>query len=154
MPNPKLLHNLTFIPPLLIGVCAIALGLAWLLTDEPWLLDREANEALLNTTFAELFSADMNQNLPDYLRLVYRFFGLWVLSIGLLICAYVLVPFMGAARARKALHGVMGVILAALLYLELTFFPVSPFIYLTIGLAILYLISLWASVRLNQVEKN
>jgi len=154
MINPKLLHNLTWIPPFLIGLCGALLGFLWLTVDEPWLLDRAANEAALQTTFTELFSKEINRSLPEYLTTVYRFFGLWILALGMMICAYVLITFMGTRRARNTLLVILGILLAALFYLEYTFIPISPFVILTYGLLVLYLVSLWASLQLNREEKR
>ena len=151
--NSKTLHNLSWIPLFLIGVCAIVLGLSWLLVDAPWLLDKAANEAALQMPFTKLFDADINQTLPDYLTIVYRFFGLWVLGLGSVICTYLLVTFMGTRRSRNSILTVLGIILIILFYLEYTLIPISPFVNLTYGLLALYLVSLWASLKLNREEK-
>lgn len=151
--NPKLLHNLTWIPLFLIGLCGGVLGILWLTVDEPWLLDRAANEAALQTTFTELFAQGINRSLPDYLIIVYRFFGLWLLALGVVVCAYVLITFMGTPRARNTLLIILGMLLVFLFYLEYAYIPVSPFLYLTYGLLALYLVSLWATVRLNKQER-
>ena len=150
--NQKNLHNLSWIPVFLMGLIAVIMGLLWLIIDEPWLMDRAANEATLGMTFSELFSAQVNQNLPDYLTTVYRFLGLWVLGIGLLICAYVLVTFMGTPKARNSLLAVLGLFLIILFYLAQTRIPISPFIYLIYGIILLYIVSVWASVQLNRSE--
>lgn len=150
--NPKLLHNLCWIPLFLIGLSAIVLGLSWMVVDEPWLNDRAANEAMLGLSFNELFSDPTNANLPRYLSTIYRFFGLWVLGIGLLLSAYVLVTFMGTPRARNTVLAVLGPFLVAMLYLGLTRIPISPFIPLMFILVGLYGVSLWASRALNKLE--
>ncbi|MFQ6608345.1 MAG: hypothetical protein ACE5EE_07395 [Fidelibacterota bacterium] len=150
--NPKLLHNLSWIPLFLIGLAAVVLGITWMIVDEPWLLDQAANEATLQLSFEELFTGNHNAHLPDYLTTIYRFFGLWVLGIGLLICAYVLVTFMGTRRARNSLLWVLGIFLILVLYLAITRIPISPFLYLIYGLIFLYLVSLWGSINLNRLE--
>lgn len=152
--NQKTLHNLSWIPVFLIGLIAVIMGLLWLIIDEPWLMDRAANEATLGTTFSELFSAQVNQNLPDYLTTIYRFFGLWVLGIGLFICTYVLVTFMGTPKARNSLLAVLGLFLTILFYLAQTRIPISPFIYLIYGFILLYIVSFWASIQLNRSEPS
>ena len=126
MINSKLLHNLAWIPTFLIGLCCVVLGILWLTVDEPWL--------------------------PD--RAVYRFFGLSVLALGMMICAYVLTTFMGTRRARNTLFVILGILIAALFYLEYMFIPTSSFVILTYGLLILYLVSLSASFLLNRKEKR
>ncbi|MCH7732144.1 MAG: hypothetical protein IIB44_06455 [Candidatus Marinimicrobia bacterium] len=152
--NQKTLHNLSWIPVFLIGLIAVIMGLLWLIIDEPWLLDRAANEATLGTTFNELFSAQVNQNLPDYLTTIYRFFGLWVLGIGLFICTYVLITFMGTPKARNSLLTVLGLFLTILFYLAQTRIPISPFIYLIYGFILLYIVSFWASIQMNRSEPS
>ena len=151
--NPKLLHNLSWIPMGIIGLSAIVLGVRWMVVQEPWLLDKAANEAALGLTFNELFSADINKNLPDYLLIIYRFFGFWVTGIGLLVTAYILVTFMGTSKARNGLLAVLGPFIFGLLYLGHTKIPISPFIPMIYGLLILYCVSLCASVKLNKLEK-
>ena len=149
--NPRFLHNFAWIPPFLIGLAAVVLGITWMIVDEPWLLDQAANEATLQLSFEELFAGDENTHLPDYLTTIYRFFGLWVLGIGLLICAYVLVTFMGTPRSRATLLGVLGIFLILILCLAVTRIPLSPFVDLIYGMIFLYLVSLWASIKLNRV---
>ena len=69
---------------MLIGVTLIILGLRWMIVDQPWMLDQVANEERLGMTFDQLFKSEINKTLPDYLKQIYRFFGLWVIVIGLL----------------------------------------------------------------------
>ena len=76
--NPKILHNLTMIPFFLFGIIALTMGISWLSHPEPWLLDKIANETILNESFKDLFKREGNDNLPLYLTNIYRFFGLWV----------------------------------------------------------------------------
>ena len=59
----------------LIGFSSFLLGLIWLSHPEPWILDRVPNEEILGLSFKELFTSDINKSLPDYLRVVYRFFA-------------------------------------------------------------------------------
>ncbi len=146
----RTLHNLTWIPLALIGLSAVGLGLGWLFAPEPWLLDRAANEALLQTTFAKLFRADINRYLPDYLTLSYRFFGWWVFSIGLLLMAYILVTRLGTSLARKVIHGVLFILLGGVVYIEQTFIPDSPFVWLTWAVCVFWVLSVWASIQLKK----
>ena len=68
-----------FLTPIkILGLIFIVLGLRWMLVDEPWMLDKVANEERLNMTFEKLFSEEINYTLPGYLKQIYRFFGLWV----------------------------------------------------------------------------
>ena len=61
------IHNFTWIPLFLIGLGAVGLGLGWLIHPEPWMLDQPPNEALLQTSFQNLFAAKINVHLPEYL---------------------------------------------------------------------------------------
>ena len=78
-----------FLTPIkILGLIFIVLGLRWMLVDEPWMLDKVANEERLNMTFEKLFSEEINDTLPGYLKQIYRFFGLWVSIIGLFIISF------------------------------------------------------------------
>lgn len=136
----------------LIGLSAVFLGPGWIVSAEPWLLDEHANEILLGLSYETLFGAEENINLPRYLTLLYRFFGLWVLSVGLLISAFVLVTRMGTPLARNTLHGIVGPMLIGIYLLEYYFIPSSPFVYLSHSHVILYLTSVAAAFKLNRME--
>ena len=110
----RTIHNLIWIPIVLIGLFALGLGLAWCFHSEPWLLDQRPNEALLQTSFNTLFSEKINSLLPTNLTVIYRFFGLWLISIGLLIIAYVKVTRMGTSLARHVLLCVIFIILVGI----------------------------------------
>ena len=125
--NQKHWHNLSWIPAFIIGLGAVGLGISWLSHPEPWILDQPPNEALLQTTFADLFTADINRHLPDYLRMIYRFFGWWVVSIGLLIMTFVKVTRMGTSLARNSILGILLIILIGIYYMGFNFIPTSPF---------------------------
>lgn len=148
----RILHNLTWIPLALIGLSAVGLGLAWLLVPEPWLFDKAANEALLQTSFGKLFAEDINRHLPDYLTLSYRFFGWWVFSIGLLLLAYILVTRLGSPLSRKVIHGVLFILLGGVVYIEQTFIPGSPFVWLTWVVCVFWALSVWASIQLKKAD--
>ena len=148
--NPKLLHNLTTIPFLIMGLCAFLLGLVWLLSSEPWMLDKAANTILLDESYETIFSEQVNRNLPKYLTLLYRFFGLWVSSLGLLLLSYTIVTRMGSGMARGFLHSTFFITLVGISIIEYLFIPSSPFIYLTIVLWLLWAISVWAGIQLKK----
>ena len=71
--NPKSLHNYTMMPFFIIGICGFFAGFGWLLSPEPWLLDESANIILLDESYGALFAETINRNLPQYLKLLYRF---------------------------------------------------------------------------------
>ena len=136
----------------IIGLSALALGVVYVTINEPWLLDKEANEKLLGVTYNTLFSQNVNQHLPNYLTLMYRFFGWWVVSIGLLISVYVLVTKMGTQLARNTLHIVTVIILTGIYCIEYHFIPETPFLWLTHSIALLFLVSIYGSVKLKQYD--
>ena len=136
----------------IVGLSALVLGVVYVTINEPWLLDKEANEKLLRVTYNTLFAQNVNQHLPDYLTLMYRFFGWWVVSIGLLISVYVLVTKMGTQLARNILHIVTVIILTGIYCIEYHFIPETPFLWLTHSIALLFLFSIYGSVKLKQYD--
>ena len=148
--NPKLLHNLTTIPFLIMGLWAFFLGLRWLFSSEPWMLDEAANTILLEESYENLFSENINRNLPKYLTLLYRFFGLWVSSLGLLLLSYTIVNRMGSGMARGFLHSTFFITLVGISIIEYIFIPSSHFVYLTVVLWLLWAISVWAGLQLRK----
>tara|TARA_Y100001970_G_scaffold293960_1_gene445093 strand:- start:3864 stop:4313 length:450 start_codon:yes stop_codon:yes gene_type:complete len=126
--NNRIIHNLIWIPIFLIGVLVISLGLVWCVHDEPWLLDRSPNEVLLQTSFDILFLEKINIGLPSYLTVVYRFFGLWLLTIGSLIIIYVYVTRLGTKTARNFIFIILFSTLMGIYYLIFTYLPSSPLI--------------------------
>ena len=136
----------------IVGLSALALGVVYVTINEPWLLDKEANEKLLGVTYNTLFAQNVNQHLPKYLTLMYRFFGWWVVSIGLLISVYVLVTKMGTQLARNILHIVTVIILTGIYCIEYHFIPETPFLWLTHSIALLFLVSIYGSVKLKQYD--
>ena len=144
----RTIHNLIWIPIVLIGLSALGLGLEWCFHPEPWLIDQRPNEALLQTSFNTLFLEKINAQLPTYLTVLYRFFGFWLTSIGLLIITYVKVTRMGTSFARNVLLGVIFIILVGIYYLMLNFIPTSLFLPLVHILAILWITSTYFSITL------
>ena len=136
----------------IVGLSALALGVVYVTINEPWLLNKEANEKLLGVTYNTLFAQNVNQHLPNYLTLMYRFFGWWVVSIGLLISVYVLVTKMGTQLARNILHVVTVIILTGIYCIEYHFIPETPFLWLTHSIALLFLVSIYGSVKLKQYD--
>lgn len=147
--NNRTIHNFIWIPIFLIGLGAIILGLGWLIHPEPWMLDQLPNEALLQTSFSNLFAADINAHLQDYLQVIYRFFGWWVLSIGILIITYVQITRMGTPLKRNSILGVLLFILIGVTYMVLNFIPLSPFKTVLCVQAALWLISAYFSTQLK-----
>ena len=84
----KINYKLVFSTPLLIiGIIMFILGLRWIFVSEPWMLDEVANIDRLKMSFDDLFEQSPD-TLADYLRQIYRFFGLWVSIIGIFITLF------------------------------------------------------------------
>jgi len=147
--DQKNIHNFTWIPLFLIGLIAFGLGLCWLIHPEPWILDQPPNEVLLKTSFHTLFADDINAHLPDYLLVIYRFIGWWVMSIGLLTMTYIQVTKMGTALARNAILGVLLIILIGIAYMVFNFIPLSPFKIVLYMQSVMWLTSAYFSTQLK-----
>ena len=139
-----------FLTPLIIlGYLFFILGIAWLIVDEPWMLDKVANEERIGMTFEKLFSEDINKSLPGYLKQIYRFFGLWVSIIGLFIIGFSKDRFIEYNSIRKTLLFCVGFTVYSALILAYKFLPSSPFIYVGWGGVFLHLISVLNHRKLN-----
>ena len=135
-------NKLYRIPLITIGLIFIIMGLRWMLVDDPWILDKVANEERLEMTFDKLFSSEINDTLPGYLKQIYRFFGLWVSIIGLFIISFLKEKFIQNSDIRKSLLICTGVTVYSALILAYIWIPSSPFIYLGLGSVILHSISI------------
>ena len=135
-------NRLFRIPLLTIGFIFIIMGLRWIFVDEPWMLDKVANEERLNMTFEKLFSNEINDTLPGYLKQIYRFFGLWVSMIGLFIVSFIREKFVKDSDIRKSLLICTGLTVYLALIFAYIWIPSSPFIYLGLGSVILHSISI------------
>ena len=137
------------IPLLFIGFIFIVMGLRWILVEDPWMLDKIANEERLNMTFEKLFSSEINETLPGYLKQIYRFFGLWVSIIGLFIISFLRDSFIKDSNIRKSLLICIGITVYSALIFSYIWIPSSPFIYLGWGSIILHLISLIGNKKIS-----
>ena len=150
MSNPKTLHNYTMMPFFIIGSSAFAAGFLWLLSPHPWLFDEPANILLLDETYEDLFSHDINRNLPAYLKLLYRFFGWWVSLIGLLTIGYTYVTRLGTQISRLIIQSTYFIGLIGISVILYIFIPSSPFVYLNLFLWLMWFISVYSGIKLNQ----
>ena len=141
--------KLFLIPLVILGYLFFILGIAWLIVDEPWMLDKVANEERIGMTFEKLFSEDINKSLPGYLKQIYRFFGLWVSIIGLFIIGFSKDRFIEDKSIRKTLLFCVGFTVYSALILAYKFLPSSPFIYVGWGGVSLHLISVLSHRKLN-----
>jgi len=150
MSNPKTLHNYTMMPFFIIGFSAFAAGFLWLLSPHPWLFDEPANILLLDETYEDLFSHDINRNLPAYLKLLYRFFGWWVSLIGLLTIGYTYITRLGTQISRLIIQSTYFIGLIGISVILYIFIPSSPFVYLNLFLWLMWFISVYSGIKLNQ----
>ena len=141
--------KLFLIPLVILGYLFFILGIAWLIVDEPWMLDKVANEERIGMTFEKLFSEDINKSLPGYLKQIYRFFGLWVSIIGLFIIGFSKDRFIEDKSIRKTLLFCVGFTVYSALILAYKFLPSSPFIYVGWGGVFLHLSSVLSHRKLN-----
>ena len=142
----KINKNLLFSAPLLIiGISMIILGARWVFADEPWMLDKVANEERLGISFKELFDSN-KQTLPDYLKQIYRFFGLWVIIIGGFITCFSTPQLSNNSNIRLRLLFCIGIMILFGKILAYLWIPSSPFIYLSWILIFLYSISFYAYI--------
>ena len=142
-------NRLFRIPLLTIGFIFIIMGLRWIFVDEPWMLDKVANEERLNMTFEKLFSNEINDTLPGYLQQIYSFFGLWVSMIGLFIVSFLREKFVENSDIRKSLLICTGLTVYLALILAYIWIPSSPFIYLGLGSVILHGISIIGNRKIS-----
>ena len=150
--NPKLLHNLTVIPFFILVITSFIMGFSWMLSSEPWMLDEYANTILLEESYKDLFAHPINENLPRYLTLLYRFFGLWVTTIGMLIMSFTIVTRLGTVMARNFIQSSFFITLIGISIIEYIFIPSSHFVYLTFVLWILWGVSVWAGIKLKTYD--
>lgn len=150
--TPKTLHNLTMMPFFVIGLSAFFAGFGWILSPEPWLLDESANVILLEESYESLFAANINRNLPEYLTLLYRFFGWWVSLIGLLTFGYTYVTRLGTKVSRTTIHVIYFFGLAGIFLILFKFIPSTPFMYLNTFLTLMWSVSVYAGLKLDKYD--
>jgi len=115
---------------MIMGIIMIFLGLRWMFAEQPWMLDKVANEERLGMSFDKLFEPSINNALPGYLRQIYRFFGLWVIIIGLFITSFSRPSIVKDKKVRISLLFCIGIMICLGLILAYILIPSSPFIYL------------------------
>lgn len=150
--TPKTLHNLTMMPFFVIGLSAFFAGFGWILSPEPWLLDESANVILLEESYENLFAENINRNLPEYLTLLYRFFGWWVSLIGLLTFGYTYVTRLGTKVSRTTIHVIYFFGLSGIFLILFKFIPSTPFMYLNTFLTLMWSVSVYAGLKLDKYD--
>ena len=141
--------KLFLVPIHVLGIIFIIFGIRWMLVEEPWMLDKVANEERLNMTFDQLFSEEINETLPGYLKQIYRFFGLWVSVIGLFIVSFAKNKFIENKIFAKNLLVCTGIMVISSQIMAYIYIPSSPFIYLGWGSITLFFVSLWSYRKLS-----
>ena len=119
------------------------LGVRWMLVNEPWMLDEVANVERLDMTFNELFEPEINNTLPGYLRQIYRFFGFWVIIIGLFITLFASPKMLENKLIAKKVLFILGIMLLVGAILGYTLIPSSHFIYLIWIKIFMYIVSIY-----------
>ena len=147
--SPTMIKKMFLTPVITLGVIFVVLGFRWMLVDEPWMLDKVANEERLKMTFDQLFNEEINETLPGYLKQIYRFFGLWVSIIGLFILSFAKKKFIENKAIAKNLLICIGTMVISAQKMAYVLIPSSPFIYLGWGSILLFLVSLWSYRKLS-----
>ena len=147
--SPTMIKKMFLTPIITLGTIFVVLGLRWMLVDEPWMLDKVANEERLNMTFDKLFNEEINETLPGYLKQIYRFFGLWVSIIGLFIVSFANKKFIENKAIAKNLLICIGTMVISAQTMAYVIIPSSPFIYLGWGSILLFLVSFWSYRKLS-----
>ena len=147
--SPTMTKKIFLTPIITLGIIFIVLGLRWMLVDEPWMLDKVANEERLNMTFGQLFNEEINETLPGYLKQIYRFFGLWVSIIGIFIVSFAKTKFIENKAFARNLLICIGLMVISAQTMAYILIPSSPFIYLGWGSILMFLVSLWGYRKLS-----
>tara|TARA_Y100000741_G_scaffold251310_1_gene193284 strand:- start:1252 stop:1683 length:432 start_codon:yes stop_codon:yes gene_type:complete len=134
---------------LFIAITLIILGLRWMIVDEPWLLDKVANEERLGMSFKELFDNNINQSLPDYLRQIYRFFGLWIIIIGFFVLGLSSSSMLENSKIRIILLACVGVMSYSGLLLAIIWIPKSPFVYLGCSMVVIHVLTFYSHIKIS-----
>ena len=145
MNNKKLFSYIIII----IGLTMVLLGIRWMVVDEPWMLDEVANVERLEMSFEELFSKDVNSTLPGYLRQIYRFFGFWVIIVGLFITLFSTPDLIESTKIRFRLLICLGALMSIGTILGYSLIPSSHFIYLIWIMNTAYLFSIYNHLKIN-----
>jgi len=141
-------------PLLIIGVSLILLGARWMLVNEPWMLDEVANVERLEMTFNELFEPEINSTLPGYLKQIYRFFGFWVIIIGLFITLFSCPKMLKNKSIAKRILFILGIMLLIGAVLGYTLIPTSHFIYLIWIKIFMYIVSIYGYLGIEYEKSN
>ena len=152
--NNKLLIKTLSYPLIATGIIMILLGSRWMIHNEPWMLDEVANVERLGMTFEKLFSDEINNTLPGYLSQIYKFFGFWIIVIGLFITNFSFPSVIVRKEVSMRLLSIVGFMIVMGSYLSYTLIPSSHFIFLAWGLMAGYILSLFSFYNLNKKNEK
>ena len=99
-------------------------------------------------SFDELFLINGNKTLTTYLTQIYRFLGLYVLGIGVLLIYFSSEKLLEISIVRKRILTMLGVLLFSNLILAYIWIPSSHFIYVIWSIIVLYGFSLYVNKKL------
>ena len=148
--NKRGAHNLVWVPIFSFGLIILIIGVLWYLYPEPWLIDKIPNEILLQASFDNLFSKEINSHLPSYLYIVYKFCSLSMIFIGLLINVYVYVTRLGTKLSRNSIQIVLFIFLIGFYNLVISYIPTSILLSILYPLSILLICSIYFSIQLEK----
>ena len=134
-------------PLIIISITLCISGIRWLISSEPWMLDRVANEERLQMTFENLFAIDGNTTLSAYLTQIYRFLGLYVLGIGFLLLSFTPKKFLEIRIVRQRVLIVLFIMLVSNLIIGYAWIPSSHFIYVMWGAIMLCVYSIYNHIK-------
>ena len=118
------------------------------------MLDRAPNERLLQMSFQAL--AERAPTVFDYLRPLYKFFGLWILGIGLFVISYGATAFRRPENlaASKLFLSVLGFLLILQTVFLVFLIPDSPFFGVDVLALLLWVMSVIAYTLLRPASKE
>lgn len=149
----KSLSTLAWVPLILIGLLGVVSGLSWLFSIEPWLLDQQPNERLLQMSFQAL--AERAPTVFEYLRILYKFFGLWILGIGLFVITYGATAYRRPEKtsANTLFLSVLGFLLLVQTVFIYSFISDSPFAWVDLIALLLWVAVVIAYVLVEPARK-
>ena len=145
----KKINRLIILPTIIISLVICVSGIRWMINPEPWLLDQVANEERLAMTFNELFSIEGNNSLVSYLKQIYRFLGLYVFGTGFIFLMFSKIDLFNQRSFRNRYLFALGILLFSNIFLAYYWIPSSHFIIIMWGAILLFLVSLYNHIKLE-----
>ena len=145
----KKINRLIILPTIIISLVICVSGIRWMINPEPWLLDQVGNEERLAMTFNELFSIEGNNSLVSYLKQIYRFLGLYVFGTGFIFLMFSKIDLFNQRSFRNRYLFALGILLFSNIFLAYYWIPSSHFIIIMWGAILLFLVSLYNHIKLE-----